>query len=87
MAANPDSIPRYDEPTWEEYAEMAEMDDGTPMDIMDRCNHQDACLRLLAMLDGPLPDGIDGFGSNAQQARASAAERLGCADCTEWELC
>ena len=79
MAVNPDSIPRYAPPAW------ADAEDDTPMGIMDRCNHQDACLRLLEMLNGPLPAAVNGFGREARSARASVAERLGCADCTEWE--
>ena len=75
MGVNPDSIPRYAPPTWEEYAEMA---DETPGDLFERCIHGSACQRVIEMVDGPAD--VDGFG----WVDALAA-RLGCADCDEWE--
>lgn len=70
---NPDSIPRYAEPTWDEL----NGDEMTPSELMVACVHCGACQTLLARLD-MFPEDVRWDGTEV-------AEALGCADCDEWE--
>ena len=71
-----DATPRYAPPTPAELAAM--FAEPTPAEALDGCAHRDACLRLLATLDGGVDEKTDGW-------QAAAAARLGCGDCEEWE--
>lgn len=59
--------------------------DPTPVDLMHRCKHEGACLRVM----GRLCFGQEGYGSDwgkeYERAMERAARWMGCGDCDEWE--
>lgn len=72
MAVNPDSIPRYAEPTWAELA----ADERTPLEWMGECTHCGACERAYQTLVTDWER--DGW-------KDDMARTLGCEDCEEWD--
>lgn len=74
MSVNPDSIPRYVEPTPAELDEM--FHDPTPEECYRDCTHRDACRRLYEM-----------FVYNTEHADwfKDMVNRLDCGECEEWE--
>ena len=70
MSVNPDSIPRYAEPTWDELREPEPTDEECYRD----CTHQDACRRLYATF----VDNTEHVGWFEDMVR-----RLGCKNCEQ----
>lgn len=52
--------------------------DPTAADVMCRCDHMEACRRILELLDGPVDE-------ERLCWMNRLAARLGCADCEEWD--
>lgn len=74
MSYDADSIQRYAEPTWRELEDMY----GTlsPEEVMEKCAHCSACIRLLELFKG--------FELSGRDWRERAADELGCEDCEEY---
>lgn len=68
---NPDTIPRYQEPSGEQLSRM--FDDPTPAEVMGRCLHHRACRMVLGMFVTEHP------------TDKRSSELLQCDVCDEWE--
>lgn len=56
--------------------------EDTPVDVMRRCAHSGACLRVM----GRLCFGVDSYADTLPDEAAERAERwMDCAECDEWE--
>ena len=82
MAVNPDSIQRYPMPT------DADMDrhygEPAPVDLMHRCAHEDACLRVMGMLCFGQDGYGSGWGAEHDREMERAARWMGCGGCDCW---
>lgn len=70
---NPDSIPRYAPPSFDELA-----DEPSPERMMQECTHCSACIRIIERLTRVT------FHSTDDEWRYMAS-LAGCADCLEYE--
>ena len=68
---NPDTIPRYKEPSGEQLEQM--FNDPTPSEVMEQCLHCGACQTVLSLFVDDVTSPKD------------AASRLQCDVCDEWE--
>lgn len=73
---NPDSIPRYEQPTPAELEQMyGEPDHRDPDERMDECEHRVACMRLWDIFIGPL----------SGRPNDHAASTLDCGECLAYD--
>lgn len=72
MSVNPDSIPRYEQPTWDELREP----EPTAYECWCECTHQDACRRVYEMFR---------MAVEGREKLADMAEWLECNECEEFE--
>lgn len=74
MSVNPDSIPRYAEPTPDELDEM--FHDPTPEECYRDCTHRDACRRLYEMFF---------WRKGGRDSVDDMVDYMECSECEEWE--
>lgn len=83
MAVNPDSIPRYAAPTPAELEDIFR--DPTPGELLRRCTHEGACLRVMGRLCFNDEAYADKWGKEHEKEMGRWASWMGCGDCDERE--
>ena len=59
--------------------------DPTPVDLMHRCKHEGACLRVMGKLCFNDEAYADKWGKEHEKDMGRWASWMGCGDCDEWE--